>query len=96
MDSLAVYQLFLHRLPIDTATGEAVYAEASLKGKKKDAVVMCALNACRMLDAQDMLRHHAKGMIALNFQIFTFHKTSTWMAIATEARAGAFSKDWDL
>ena len=49
------------RLPIDTATGEAVCAEASHKGKKKDAVVMCALNACRMLDAQDMLRHHVKG-----------------------------------
>ena len=49
------------RLPIDAATGEAIYAEASLKGKKKDAVVMCALNACRMLDAQDMLRHSAKG-----------------------------------
>ena len=38
-----------------------MYAEASLKGKKKDAVVLCALNACRMLDAQDMLRHHAQG-----------------------------------
>ena len=49
------------RLPIDTATGEAVCAEASLKGKKKDAVIQCALNACRMLDAQEMLRHHTRG-----------------------------------
>lgn len=53
--------VLLCRLPIDTASGEAVYAEASVKGKKKEAVLQCALNACRMLDAQDMLRHHAKG-----------------------------------
>lgn len=46
---------------MDTATGEAVYAEASLKGKKKDAVLQCALNACRMLDAQDILRHSVPG-----------------------------------
>ena len=49
-----------HRLPIDTISGEAV-AEASVKGKKKDAVVLCALNACRMLDAHDILRLPAKG-----------------------------------
>jgi len=49
------------RLPFDTVTGEAVYAEASVKGKKKDAVLQCALNACRMLDAQDILRHSAPG-----------------------------------
>ena len=55
----------LIRLPIETASGESVYAEASHNGKKKDAVVMCALNACRMLDAQDMLRHHAKGKYTL-------------------------------
>ena len=54
------YMCLTFRLPIDTANGEAVYAEASVKGKKKDAVLQCALNACRMLDAQDMLRHHAK------------------------------------
>ena len=53
--------LFICRLPIETAAGSAVYAEASIKGKKKEAVVECALNACRMLDAQDMLRHHVKG-----------------------------------
>jgi hypothetical protein len=51
------------RLPIDTVSGEGVYAEASLKGKKKDTVLLCALNACRMLDAQDMLRHHVKSML---------------------------------
>ncbi len=47
---------------MDTVSGEAV-AEASVKGKKKDAVVLCALNACRMLDAHDILRQSAKGSI---------------------------------
>ena len=46
---------------MDTVTGEAVYAEASVKGKKKDAVLQCALNACRILDAQDILRQSAPG-----------------------------------
>ena len=50
------------RLPIDTVSGEAV-AEASVKGKKKDAVLLCALNACRMLDAHDILRQPAKGSV---------------------------------
>ena len=51
----------LHRLPIDTLTGEPVYAEAAVRGKKKEAVVQCALNACRMLDAEDILRESKKG-----------------------------------
>lgn len=49
------------RLPIDMATGEPVYAEASVRGKKREAVVQCALNACRILDAQDMLRNPTQG-----------------------------------
>ena len=52
--------MYFCRLPIDTVSGEAV-AEASVKGKKKDAVILCALNACRMLDAHDILRQPAKG-----------------------------------
>ena len=55
-----------HRLPIDTVSGEAV-AEASVKGKKKEAVVLCALNACRMLDAHDVLRQPAKGTYWTSF-----------------------------
>ena len=54
--------LATRRLPIDTISGEAV-AEASLKGRKKDAVILCALNACRMLDAHDILRQSAKGIL---------------------------------
>ena len=38
-----------------------MYAEASVKGKKKEAVILCALNACRLLDSQGMLRKPSQG-----------------------------------
>lgn len=53
--------LLLCRLPLETVTGEPVYAEASVKGKKKEAVLECALTACRMLDAEGVLRQSSKG-----------------------------------
>ena len=46
-------------LPIYTVVGESVYAEATGKGKKKDVVVQCALEACRLLDAEGVLRESA-------------------------------------
>ncbi len=49
--------LLLCRLPIEMAGGESVCAEASVTGRKKEAVKLCALNACRILDAQDILRN---------------------------------------
>jgi hypothetical protein len=44
------------RLPIETSEGGYIYGEATIGGKKKDAVVACALDACRILDTQGMLR----------------------------------------
>eukprot|EP00117_Sycon_ciliatum_P039138 scpid59854/ scgid28970/ Kanadaptin; Human lung cancer oncogene 3 protein; Kidney anion exchanger adapter protein; Solute carrier family 4 anion exchanger member 1 adapter protein len=48
------------RLPIQTATGAPVYGEGTAT-KKKDAMAAAALDACRLLDAQGMLREHQGG-----------------------------------
>ena len=43
-------------LPIDSASGRPIVAEASLTGKKKDAMNNCALEACRLLDKHGMFK----------------------------------------
>ena len=43
-------------LPIDTPSGKAVVAEASITGKKRDAFNNCALEACRLLDKHGMFK----------------------------------------
>ena len=53
-----------HRLPVDGPNGEVLVAEATVSGKKKDAVIACALEACRLLDMHGMLHASKRGTVS--------------------------------
>ena len=53
-----------HRLPVDGCNGVSLVAEATVTGRKKEAVVACALEACRLLDVHGLL-HASKHGTAL-------------------------------
>ena len=58
---------FIFRLPIETAESDELVAEGT-SSNKKDAVMACAVEACKLIQAYDMMQNKCKGKRAVDVQ----------------------------
>ena len=65
-----LYLIMYCRLPIYGPTGEAIVAEVTVSGKKKEVVAACALEACRLIDRHGELRKATHGLYLLHVYVF--------------------------
>ena len=59
-------------LPIDDMDGKPIIVEVTAKGKKKDIIEQCAMEACRILDMNGVLRQSSQGIIFTLLTCFRF------------------------
>lgn len=58
---------FIFRLPIETAETDELVAEGT-SSNKKDAVMACAVEACKLIQAYDMMQNKCKGRRVIDVQ----------------------------
>ena len=52
---------YYYSLPVQSGGGEMVVAEATVKGKRKEAIIQCALDVFQLLDDYRMLKQASQS-----------------------------------